>query len=136
MIFVLPFVFREHSRRILKTHYRKKAVLHIKVEAFFHELEFTITVWKTAKFGWRSMKANLLVIIKYYMVPTFVNSVCWVQMKVSYGLQARVNFVTSAVHQDGWNWRVMTYLLGIDWVSGYVALIGFTQNRIKRLFNI
>ena len=100
LIFILPFTCRKKTRLILKLHLRKKKIFRIKVISFFYEPKFSLPEGKTSELcGW-SLEADLLAIIKNYMIPSLVNSFSYIHVNIYNSLKIAMYFVASTIHQN------------------------------------
>ena len=50
-------------------------------------------------------------------------------------LNAARELVAPSFHEVGRNWRMMAYLLEVNWASVDPSLVGFAQNRVEGLFH-
>ena len=82
LVFILPFTSSKKSRLILKLHLRKKKIFKIKVISFFNEPKFSLPECETSELCRWSLEADLLAIIKNYMIQSLVYSFSYIHVNI------------------------------------------------------
>lgn len=97
--------------------------------------EFSGAINKPRDFTRRKIALIVCTVRELYVHHTHITSNSAVNSNICKSIEVAMQDELVAFHKIGTNWRMMTYLLIIDWYPFYVSLECLSKNRIERFLH-